>query len=208
MIGDTFDWILGDNPLSVQTLSLSHKELSSLPPALSKLTSLTSLDLSENSLDTLPEYISTLPLTTVNLAKNMFSSVPSALIQCPCLTHVSLEMNFISSVPDTFCTLPNLIQVKLSYNHITELPIIPSVEELYLTSNLLTHIPSTITRMKRLTLLALEHNVSLPGRSLPLLSSDYGRSTASLYRTDGSPESHQDWWYQHQTKFCTRFCDS
>lgn len=168
MNGDLVDILANKDPLDVLTLSLSHRDLALLPSDLGNLANLTHLDASENSLDSLPESFGRLAqLNTVNLAKNMFTSVPVALAQCRHLTHVSLEMNFISVVPDCFCSLPSLRQVKLSYNHISELPVIPSVVELYLTHNKLTRLPNDITRMTRLVLLALEHNLQLPGSYSP-----------------------------------------
>jgi hypothetical protein len=151
-----------------QSVTLSHRDLTSIPRDIVQFSLLQTLDLSENSLDTLPDSLAILShLSLLNLSKNKFTVIPRVVEQCTHLTHVSLEMNFISTVTDAFCSLPTLQQVKLSYNHLTEFPIIPSVEELYLASNQLSVIPESITTMKKLRILALEHNVGLPRTFMP-----------------------------------------
>ena len=112
-----------------------------LSPAISKLTQLTVLDLSDNFFSGhLPTAISSLSnLQILTLRSNSFSGpLPQAITTMKSLQSLDISHNFLSgSLPKTLTSLPNLRRLDLSYNRITgSLPNLPSsLSELALRGN-------------------------------------------------------------------------
>ncbi len=81
-------------------LNLSNNQLSSLPPEISQLSSLTRLSLNNNQLSSLPPEICQLSsLTTLYLNNNQLSSLPPEICQLSSLTWLFLYNNPLTSPP-------------------------------------------------------------------------------------------------------------
>ncbi|MCC5653179.1 leucine-rich repeat domain-containing protein [Nostoc sp. XA013] len=106
-----------------KVLSLDNNQLSSLPPEISQLSSLTTLSLDNNQLSSLPPEISQLSsLTTLDLNDNQLSSLPPEISQLSSLTTLDLNDNQLSSLPPEFSQLSSLTTLYLNDNPLTSPP--------------------------------------------------------------------------------------
>jgi internalin A len=144
-------------------LDLSNNQLSSLPPEISQLSSLTRLYLSNNQLSSLPPEISQLSsLTRLDLHNNQLSSLPPEICQLSSLTTLYLHNNQLSSLPPEICQLSSLTTLYLSNNQLSSLPPeisqLSSLTTLYLSNNQLSSPPPEICQLSSLTRLDLDNN--------------------------------------------------
>eukprot|EP00877_Chromochloris_zofingiensis_P001429 jgi/Chrzof1/11287/Cz05g31050.t1 len=98
-------------------LKLVHRKIRCIPSELHKLTTLTTLDLSDNPIDEfsdaeLPDSIATLMLTGCNI-----SAIPAGLCSLPYLKELFLAANRITNM-DILFSCPFLLHCGLSYNQI------------------------------------------------------------------------------------------
>ncbi|TPP62466.1 Leucine-rich repeat-containing protein 40 [Fasciola gigantica] len=115
--------------VNVRTLQLAHRKLTSFPTGLFAFAStLTSLILEDNKLSELPDQMDSLSrLTTLDLTRNHFRSIPASLGYLPALVILRLDKNPLG--PE--CAL----------NVLTDGPIHKTLENLSLRSCQLTHTP-------------------------------------------------------------------
>ena len=124
------------------TLDLSDNSLDPVPD-LSSLATLTTLDLSGNSLTTVPDLSSLLALTTLDLSGNSLTTVPDSSLPTS-LTSLDLSSNSLTSVPD-LRSLAALTTLNLGSNSLdsvatNRLPV--SLTSLDLSATNLTSLPS------------------------------------------------------------------
>ncbi|MEN3333014.1 MAG: internalin [Blastocatellia bacterium] len=130
-------------------LDLRDNQLRSLPPAITKLTNLTSIDLGNNQLTSLPPEITKLTnLTSLRLGFNQLTSVPLEITKLINLTHLNLSYNHLMSVPPEITKLSNLTSLRLGSNHLKSLPLeitkLTNLTTLNLSDNLLPIPPETL----------------------------------------------------------------
>jgi small GTP-binding protein len=147
----------------VTLLDLSYKNLTSLPPEISKLESLTRLYIDNNQLTFLPPEISKLrSLTELKVSHNQLTSLPPEISKLKNLTQLDVDNNQLTSLPPEISELKNLTQLYISYNQLTSLPFgiseLRNLKELYIFHNQLTSLPSEISRLENLTRLDLSKN--------------------------------------------------
>lgn len=108
---------LGKN---IETLILRNTKLTSLPPAVAKITSLRHLDLSHNEMRTFPDVFELKQLVILDVSHNKIRNVPSSISDLTRLETLSLEENNIVlniiTIPPTFSRLENLIELRLDGN--------------------------------------------------------------------------------------------
>jgi leucine-rich repeat protein SHOC2 len=98
----------------VTTLDLSNKDLISLPESIGTLTNLNYLNLERNQLTTLPETIGNLTnLTRLDLNNNQLSTLPSSIGSLINLNYLSVLGNQIISLPDSTTNLTSLIRFQI-----------------------------------------------------------------------------------------------
>lgn len=151
-------------------LDLSRKQLTGLPPEISKLTSLTRFYLCQNQLMSVPPEITELTkLTYLDLRDNNLASVPPEITRLTKLTFLYLCQNNLASVPPEITRLIKLTHLDLSYNQLTSIP--PEIAKLTkliylnLKHNQLMNMPSEVAELTKLTYLDLCNNRL---RSMPL----------------------------------------
>jgi internalin A len=159
----------------VTVLNLSFKNLTSLPPEISKLKNLTELDLSRNQLTTLPPEISELKnLTELDISENQLTSLPPEISELKNLTKLNLYDNQLTSLPPEILELENLAELYISRNQLTTLPPeiskLKNLTELHISRNQLTTFPPGILKLKNLTQLNIAGNqlTTLPPEILEL----------------------------------------
>lgn len=124
----------------------------------------------------LPEQFFSLPeqfysfsnLKELNLSNNSLTSLPTGIDALGNLEQLNLAHNFLSSLPAEISALCKLKNLCLEKNHFTslseEILSLGNLETLFLDHNSLTLLPTGIIRLSKLTALTLDHN---PISSLP-----------------------------------------
>ncbi len=127
-------------------------------------TGLAQLDLSENSLASVPDQVWEYKgLTSLWFAHNKLEVIPDGVAQLPELTYLNLDGNSIKSVPDSLAGATKLRWLRLNGNSISELPkslgALKDIRRIYLCRNTLTAVPEVVREWPELESLALDNNV-------------------------------------------------
>jgi len=103
----------------VTSLNLSNNQLSSIPPSINNLTELTVLELHNNLLSNIPSSIGNLTsLRELSLFNNKLSSLPADIGNLTNLTRLSLSSNGLSNLPTSFTNLITLNNLDVSNNRL------------------------------------------------------------------------------------------
>jgi len=104
-------------------LNMSHNWLNNkgIPQELNALRCLSSLDLSHNNLTTFPDIFSLTTLHTLNLSNNGITSLPAEITKLVNLQSFNIKFNKVDSIPD-LDSVPSLFILDLSHNQIKVLP--------------------------------------------------------------------------------------
>ncbi len=108
----------------IDTISFHYRK-KTLPDfkSLLKLTKLTTLKLSNNKYDNIPDDICKLTnLTNLNLSYNNLIKLPTCIDNLTNLTNLNLFQNKITELPENFTKLTNLTVLNLENNNLTKLP--------------------------------------------------------------------------------------
>eukprot|EP01102_Stenamoeba_stenopodia_P015118 TRINITY_DN5119_c0_g1_i1.p1 TRINITY_DN5119_c0_g1~~TRINITY_DN5119_c0_g1_i1.p1 ORF type:complete len:975 (+),score=339.93 TRINITY_DN5119_c0_g1_i1:86-3010(+) len=106
----------------LEKLSLNHNSIKSIPDQIAALDSLKILNLAENEIQSLPAGFAGLKLTTLQLAHNELSELPSELGSIQALTELDVSHNKLSAIPESFGNLAALKTLNIANNHISDLP--------------------------------------------------------------------------------------
>ncbi len=147
----------------VTVLDLSYKNLTSLPPEISKLENLTQLDISGNQLTSLPPEIAELKnLTQLDMSNNQLTSLPPEISELKNLTQLDMSNNQLTSLPPEISKLKNLTQLDIRINQLSSLPPeiskLKNLTQLNISGNQLTSLPPEISELKNLTQLNISRN--------------------------------------------------
>lgn len=144
-------------------LDLSNLGLTTLPPEIGQLTSLTELNLYGNQLTTLPPEIGQLTaLTALYLHDNHLSTLPPEIGQLTALTMLRLYGNHLTTLPPEIGQLTAMTELELANNQFTTLPPeigqLTALTDLYFYDNKLTTLPPEIGQLTALMSLYLHIN--------------------------------------------------
>lgn len=151
----------GTRDLNLQNKLMDQIEW--LPDTVGKLSSLISLDLSENRIVALPATIGGLSsLTKLDLHANRISELPESIGDLLNLIYLDLRANQLSSLPATFGRLIRLQELDLSSNQLYSLPeligSLVSLRKLNVETNNIEEIPHSIGRCSSLRELRADYN--------------------------------------------------
>lgn len=92
-----------EDPENVHQLSLSNKNINTVPSEVATLINLKELDLSNNQFTEFPAIVSKLTeLTTLDLSENPITQIPSWVLSHPSLTEINLSNTAILEISDKF----------------------------------------------------------------------------------------------------------
>nr|XP_043631840.1 plant intracellular Ras-group-related LRR protein 4-like [Erigeron canadensis]XP_043631841.1 plant intracellular Ras-group-related LRR protein 4-like [Erigeron canadensis] len=145
------------------TLDLSENRLVTLPSSISGLSSLTKLDLHSNKIIELPESLGDLlNLVFLDLRANQLSSLPASLSRLFRLQELDLSSNSLSVLPESVGSLVSLQKLNIETNDIEEIPHIigqcVSLKELLADYNKLKALPEAIGKLDSLEVLSVRYN--------------------------------------------------
>jgi Leucine-rich repeat (LRR) protein len=150
--------------INVTTLNLNDNQLTTLPDSIGNLTNLEKLILDNNQLTTLPNSIGNLTnLETLFLDNNQLTTtLPDSIENLTNLEDLYLDNNQLTILPDSIGNLTNLETLDLKHNQLTILPDsignLTNLEFLYLNHNQLTILPDSIGNLTNLKFLYLDNN--------------------------------------------------
>ncbi|KAF3776986.1 Plant intracellular Ras-group-related LRR protein 4 [Nymphaea thermarum] len=164
-LNDVIDW-LPDSLGKLSTLlslNLSENRIIALPTTIGGLSSLTKLDLHSNRIASLPESIGDLlSLVDLDLHGNQLSTLPPSIGKLSCLVNLDLSSNQLTFLPDTIGKLIRLKKLSIETNEIEELPFTigqcSSLVELHADFNQLKALPEAIGKLESLEILTLHYN--------------------------------------------------
>ncbi|XP_077215594.1 plant intracellular Ras-group-related LRR protein 4-like isoform X2 [Tasmannia lanceolata] len=148
---------------SLITLDLSENRIVALPNTIGGLSSLTKLDLHSNRLVELPDPIGDiLGLVYMDLRANQLTSLPATFGKLSCLVELDLSSNRLSSLPDTIGSLVSLKKLNIETNNIEEIPHTigncSCLSELRADYNRVKALPEAVGRLECLEILSVRYN--------------------------------------------------
>ncbi len=145
-------------------LCVKGRKLAQVPDAVTKMTDVEILDLSDNELTELPEELKNLnQLTTLLLSGNKLEEIPGNVCRLKTLTTLDVTYNVIKSVPETISNLNQLTTLNLSFNELEEMPKalcqLKKLTALDITSNPIKRIPKEIKNLHQLSTLRVANTM-------------------------------------------------
>lgn len=154
-----------ESSLKIPVLDLSNRRIAELPLDISNCTYLTKLYLSRNMLVDVNALSALTELTVLNISNNSLVTFPAALSAANSkLKDLILADNKITTVPATISKLqfPVLTKLDLMGNKFADIPApiftVLSLTSLNMSWNLITEVPKAVSALINLTSLALHHN--------------------------------------------------
>ncbi|XP_053666913.1 leucine-rich repeat-containing protein 40 [Anopheles marshallii] len=151
------------NQKSLTTLDLSSNTLTTISDNIQNLADLTVLNLQDNALTSLPNSIGTLTkLTKLSVSRNKLTELPESFFQLKELQHLNLSHNEFPEMNPNISDLIMLETLDVSFNSINGLPggvgFLVRMQQLTLNNNHLTELPNDIVNLRKLQKLDLAKN--------------------------------------------------
>ncbi|XP_022087982.1 leucine-rich repeat and calponin homology domain-containing protein 1-like isoform X10 [Acanthaster planci] len=147
--------------VSLERLNCYNNAIRTVPDAFARLTMLTYLNLSRNSLSALPIEICEIYLEVLIVSNNKLVALPPAVGKMKTLMHLDASCNELDTLPIQIGEMESLKELNLRRNHLMQLPEeisrLPLVM-LDVSCNKITFIPPSYRHIKTLDILKLEHN--------------------------------------------------
>ncbi|KAL8550003.1 hypothetical protein ACS0TY_008723 [Phlomoides rotata] len=148
---------------SLITLDLSENAIVVLPDSIGGLSSLQTLDLHGNKIQELPESIGgLLSLLHLDLRGNQLTSLPVSIAKLVRLQDLDLSSNTLEVLPETIGSLTSLKKLNIETNDIEEIPHAiggcTSLKELHADYNRLKALPEAVGRIGALEILTARYN--------------------------------------------------
>ncbi|GAA2154715.1 MULTISPECIES: COR domain-containing protein [Glycomyces] len=166
-------------------LNLSNLSLKEVPEEIKDLPEINQVDLSQNSIEVIPDFFSELNFSYINLTMNSIRRIPSKLLSAPNRKMVNLSWNHLEVLPKITEDESSIAWIDLTNNHLRYIPDsiskLRNLRTLSLKKNQISDIPHSIGELTRLNDLDLSSNClkSLPGSIgalTELLSLDLSRN--------------------------------
>ncbi|KAG5060880.1 hypothetical protein AAZX31_01G144000 [Glycine max] len=162
---DQVDWLPDSigKLSSLVTLDLSENRIMALPATIGGLSSLTRLDLHSNRITELPDSVGNLlSLLYLDLRGNQLTLLPASFSRLVRLEELDLSSNQLSALPDSIGSLVRLKILNVETNDIEELPhsvgSCSSLRELRVDYNRLKALPEAVGKIQSLEILSVRYN--------------------------------------------------
>ncbi|PSS30098.1 Plant intracellular Ras-group-related LRR protein [Actinidia chinensis var. chinensis] len=162
---DQVDWLPDSigKLSSLITLDLSENRIMALPATIGGLSSLTKLDLHSNGIDELPDSIGDLlSLVCLDLSANQLTYLPATFGRLVRLEELDLSSNHLPMLPESIGSLISLKKLIVETNNIEEIPHsigqCSSLRELRADYNRLKALPEAVGRIASLKILSVRYN--------------------------------------------------
>lgn len=162
---------------NLTSVDLSKNSLLSIPQPIMESLSLVSLDLSMNLITTIPETIGNLiNLKTLNISHNIIGKLPNAISNLKKLKEIYLNNNKLICLPVSIGSMMSLVTMDASNNLIWTVPVdfgrLLNLKLLNLSRNSFTSFPIEITSLNQLEILKMGYNriKSLPWETIYMRS--------------------------------------
>ncbi|KAL9245711.1 hypothetical protein vseg_019331 [Gypsophila vaccaria] len=195
-LSDQVDWLPDSigKLSSLITLDLSENRIVALPVTIGGLSSLSKLDLHANRINELPESIGELlNLVCLDLRGNNLVRLPPSIGRLVRLEELDVSSNNLVSLPDTIGSLVSLKKLSAETNNLDELPHTvgqcTSLQELRVDYNRLKALPEAVGKIESLEILSVRYNNI---RQLPTTMSSLTKLReldASFNELESIPES-------------------
>jgi len=151
---------------SLKSLDLDTNSIESIPSTIQNLTNLEILRLNDNNIKELPnELFNFANLKLLNLRGNQIEIIPPAIQNLSQLQELYFEENNIKELPNELFNLPSLIKLNFRENNIEIIPPaiqnLSKLEYLFLKRNNIKQLPKEIFNLKNLKRLTLHDNHNL-----------------------------------------------
>ncbi|XP_053672417.1 leucine-rich repeat-containing protein 40 [Anopheles nili] len=151
------------NQKSLTSLDLSSNTLTTISENIQNLADLTVLNLQDNALTSLPNSIGSLTkLTKLSVSRNKLTELPESFFQLKELKHLNLSHNEFPEVHSNISDLIMLETLDISFNKINAIPggvgFLVRLQQLTLSNNHLTELPNDIVNLCKLHKLDLAKN--------------------------------------------------
>ncbi|EAY28176.1 leucine-rich repeat domain-containing protein [Microscilla marina] len=146
----------------MKLLSYRHQGLREFPEEIRQTPRITNLNLSDNQIERIPAWVTTLKnLQVLYLNNNQITNIDK-LCDLPHLEVLQLNNNQISSIPGSIRSLTNLKRLYINNNLLVEVPTalgaLTQLKQLLLAKNQLVDLPDAIGKLINLTILNLFDN--------------------------------------------------
>ncbi|XP_015594054.1 leucine-rich repeat-containing protein 58 [Cephus cinctus] len=160
-----------NNPENVETMLLHQNRLNHIPGSIIRFINLSTLDISNCGLNSLPDILGDCPLTCLVAKNNNLTNdnLPKSFEHIPVLRELNLSGNRLTDFPEQILELTALKYLYLGGNNINQIKKdiwkLQRLQVLSMGGNRLTEVPSTVGQLTRLNALVLCDNMleSLPG---------------------------------------------
>ena len=107
--------------INLDTLSLTHNQLTSIPSSIGDLNNLKYLNLYYNDLSSIPESIGELnSLVKLELNVNNLTTIPESIGNLTALEYLWLNNNQLNLLPESICDLPSNCNIVVGSNNFCE----------------------------------------------------------------------------------------
>ncbi|PIN03763.1 Ras suppressor protein (contains leucine-rich repeats) [Handroanthus impetiginosus] len=164
-LSDQIEWLPDSigKLTSLITLDLSENKIVMLPDSIGGLSSLKTLSLNGNKIHELPESIGGLVnLLCLDLRGNELTTLPPAIGKLVRLQELDLSSNGLAALPETIGSLVSLQKLSVETNDIEEIPHTigrcTSLKEFHADYNRLKALPEAVGRIESLEILTVRYN--------------------------------------------------
>ncbi|KAK7250752.1 hypothetical protein RIF29_33404 [Crotalaria pallida] len=162
---DQVDWLPDSigKLSSLVTLDLSENRIMAVPSSIGGLSSLTRLDFHYNRIAELPDSMGDLlSLVYLNLGGNLLSSLPASFGRLVRLEELDLSSNQLFVLPQSIGSLVSLKLFNVEINNLLEIPYsighCSSLRELFVDYNRLKALPEALGKVQSLEILSVRYN--------------------------------------------------
>lgn len=162
---DQVDWLPDSigKLSSLVTLDLSENRIVAIPSTIGGLSSLTKLDLHSNRITEIPDSVGNLlSLVHLYLRGNSLTTLPASVSRLIRLEELDVSSNLITVLPDSIGSLVSLKVLNVETNDIEEIPYsignCSSLRELHADYNKLKALPEALGKIESLEILSVRYN--------------------------------------------------